>query len=113
MTSKTFTLMATVTASTKRPPAISGSKRGTPVANITSLVCFPLDPVDSEVRARMGTQGPMELLQTFTQGGLDIQEGDLLVVSSTEYIIRSVGNWTWPLDSADYLHLVIEEIKTT
>ena len=110
--SAAFTRFATVTASTKRPPAISGGKRGAPAQNIASLSCFPLDPVDSEISERFGLDSPMELLQTFVQGGLDIKEGDLLVVSSTEYPIRAVGNWTWPPDSEDYLHLIVEELKT-
>jgi hypothetical protein len=101
-----FDHFATVTASTKRPPAIAGGKRGTPAANLTS------DPVDSEIRERFGLNAPMELLQTFVEGGLDIKEGDLLVVSSVEYPIRAVGDWHWPPDDANYLHLILEQLKT-
>jgi hypothetical protein len=107
-----FDHFATVTASTKRPPAIAGGKRGTPAANLTSLKCTPLDPVDSEIRERFGLNAPMELLQTFVEGGLDIKEGDLLVVSSVEYPIRAVGDWHWPPDTANYLHLILEQLKT-
>jgi hypothetical protein len=111
MGSKTFDLMASVTASTKRPPAFSGGKRGAAATNISSMKCTPLDPVDSEIRERLGLMGPMELLQTFCDDGLDIIEGDILVVSGTEYPIRSVADWYWSADAANYLHLVVEELK--
>jgi hypothetical protein len=42
----------TVTASTKRNPAVSGGKIGTAVTQVASLKCTPLDPVDAEARAR-------------------------------------------------------------
>ena len=113
MADLTFALQTTVTASTKRPPAKSGGKRGAPAENVASLSCTPLDPVDSELRARLGLQASMELLQTFVQSGVDIVEGDLLVVGSTEYPVRAVGEWTWPLDSADTLHIIIEDLKTS
>lgn len=112
MTSAGFTRFATVTASTKRPPAVAGGKRGVPVTQIVSLSCLPLDPVDPELRERLGLETAHELLQTFAQGGLDIQEGDVLVVGSTEYPIRAVADWRWPPDGADYLQLVLEDLKT-
>lgn len=111
MSSLGFTRMATVTASTKRPPAISSGIRGAATANLSSLACFPLDPLDPELRARLGIDTPHELLQTFVQGGLDIVEGDLLTVSSVDYPIRAVEEWYWPHDSANYLRLIVEELK--
>ena len=112
MGSAGFTRMATVSASTKRPPAVSGGKRGSPVTQVASLSCLPLDPVDPELRERLGLETAHELLQTFVQGGLDIQEGDVLVVGGTEYPIRAVADWRWPPDEADYLQLILEELKT-
>jgi len=112
MTSLAFARMATVSASTKRPPAVSGGKRGSPATSISSLVCTPLDPVDPELRERLGLETAHEVLQCFVQGGLDIKEGDLLVVGGTEYPVRAVGEWRWPPDAEDYLHLVLEELKT-
>jgi hypothetical protein len=111
MVDRAFTLMATVTASTKRPPTLVNGKRGDPATNLSSLSCFPLDPVDPELRQRMAINTPHELLQTFTQGGLDIQEGDLLVVGTTEYPIRACAEWHWPEDDANYLHLILEDLK--
>jgi hypothetical protein len=72
--SRTFRRMATVTASTKRNPALVSGKRGAPVANLTGVKCTPLDPVDPELavklrsgRSDLGT--PHELLVTFVDGG--------------------------------------------
>ena len=109
--SGSFAKLATVTASTKRPPTISGGKRGSPVTNVSSLSCWPLDPVDPELRQRLGLDTPHELLQTFVDNGVDIVEGDLLVVGSTEYPVRAVGDWYWSPLEANYLHLILEDLK--
>lgn len=72
-----------------------------------------LMPVDPELRERLGLSGAAELLQTFTQGGLDIIEGDYLVIGTTEYPVRSVGDWPWRPDGTDNrLHIVVEQVKT-
>ena len=107
----TFGLLATVTASTKRAPAISGGKRGPAATNLASLSCMPLDPIDPEIRQTLVLNTPNELLQTLVEGGIDIKEGDILVVGSTEYPIRAVAEWYWPGDAANYLHLILEELK--
>jgi len=57
-----------VTASTKRQPAISSGKRGTPVTKLTGVKCTPLDPVDPELRNRLELDTPHELLQTIADG---------------------------------------------
>jgi hypothetical protein len=101
-----------VTASTKRPPVISSGKRGAAATNISSLRCTPLDPVDPEIRQRLILNTPNELLQTYTEGGLDIVEGDILTVSSVDYPIRAVGEWYWPVDGTNTCYLVLEDLKT-
>lgn len=108
MSSASFLQQATVTASTKRA-SVSGGKRGTPTTQISSLLCTPLDPVDQELRERLGLRGAHEVLQTFVDGSLDIAEGDTLVVGASEYPIRAVGNWSWR--GSVYRHLIIEELK--
>lgn len=99
----------TVTASTKRAPAVSASKRGTPAAYLTSVRCTPLDPVDPELRQRLALNTPHELLQTFVEEGNDIVQGDILVVGSNEYPVRSCGEWVWR--GATFLALVVEDLK--
>lgn len=98
----------TVEASTKRAPAISSGKRGTPTTNVSSLSCTPLDPVDAELRQRLALSTPHELLQTFT-GETDIREGDILTVDSTDYPIRACEEWDWR--GATFLRLVVEDLK--
>lgn len=108
--SSAFARLASVTASTKRVPAISGGKRGAAATNIASLKCTPLDPVDADVARRMNLGTAVEVLQTFCEAGLDIKEGDLLVVASIEYPIRSVSDWAFL--SSTYLHLILDQQKT-
>ena len=112
MTSKSFARAANVTASTKRAPAISGGRRGAAAANLTSLSCTPLDPVDPELRARLGLDTPHELLQTFVDTALDIVQGDILTVSSVDYPIRAVGDWAATASMPAYKRLIIEDLKT-
>lgn len=106
----TFSLFATVTASTKRSPAAAGGKRGVPVENIASLSCTPLDPLTPEIAHTIGASLPYEGLQTFTEAGLDILPGDLLVIGSTEYRVSAVGEWYWPIDKLDTNFYILEEI---
>lgn len=66
MSLSSFARFSTVQASTKRPPTISANGlRGTSIVNLANLYCFPLDPVDPEVRRRLALETPHELLQTF------------------------------------------------
>ena len=111
MTSAAFALLATVTASTKRAPALSGGKRGAATTNIASLVCTPLDPIDPELRSRLAINTPHEVLQTFVETALDVIEGDLLVVSSIEYPIRAVADWSAGTYMTAYKQLIIEDLK--
>ena len=60
-----FAHMATVTASTKRNPAISGGKRGAATENLTGLSITPLDPVTQDVIERLALESPVRLLETF------------------------------------------------
>lgn len=99
----------TVTASTKRAPALSSGRRGAPVAHVTSLKCTPLDPVDPEMRQRLALNTPHELLQTFVKDEYDIAEGDVLVVAAIDYPIRSCAEWDWR--GVTYRRLILEDLK--
>ena len=61
--------MLTESASTKRSPSMVAGKRGDPETNLTGLSCMPLDPIDAEVRQRLGLDTPHELLQTVLDSG--------------------------------------------
>ena len=108
----TFRLFATVTASTKRSPTISSGKRGVATTSIASLRCTPLDPLDPEIRQTLTLNTPFEALMCYTEGGLDILEGDILTVSGTDYPIRAVGEWYWPIDGTNTTYLILEDLKT-
>jgi len=104
-----FDEMATVTASTKRSAGIVDGLEAGYVENIASLKCLPLDPISPELSLGIEGLGWRETLQTYTEGGLDIVEGDLLVVGSTEYPVRAVAEWTWR--GSEYSMLYVEEVK--
>lgn len=106
---------ATTAASTKRPPALSGGKVGEPIAQLPSLLIVPLMPVSAETANTTRLDSPRTSFETFAFPGadninLDVQNGDLLVVGSTEYKIVAVGEWERPNDGS-FLHLVVEKLK--
>ena len=72
-----------------------------------------MDPVDSalnaDLRQRLALNTPHELLQSFVEADLDIERGDMLVVGSAEYPIRSCQEWAWR--GTVYRHLVVEDLK--
>lgn len=106
-----FSELASVSASTKRSGGIASGLEASYAESIASLKCLPLDPVSADVIQRIPTLSFMEALQTAVEGGLDIVEGDLLVVNSTEYPIRAVEDWHWPPDDTDCLILYLEDRK--
>jgi len=108
--------MATVTASTKRSPGITDGLEGAYTENIASLKCTPLDSAAADRRGGWGILIPgieglawSEALQTACEGGLDIVEGDLLVVAGTEYPIRAVAEWEWR--GSEFKMLLLQETK--
>lgn len=108
-----LTDLATVTASTKRSPAIVSGKRSTPTTSIASLSITPLDPVSVETMQRMSLGTPVNFYECYAAGGLDIRAGDVLTVSGTDYPIRAVGEWEWPNRGTQehYTHLVVEKVN--
>lgn len=106
-----FARMATVTASTKRSPGVTSGLEGAYVENIASLVCLPLDPVSPDLELGIEGLAWHEILQTAVDGSLDIVEGDILVVSGTEYPIRAVGDWDWRPTAKTFRVLYVEDRK--
>ncbi len=97
MSDPSFAFMATVTASTKRPPKMVSGKRGEPELKIPAFKCLPIDPLTPEVAIRMGLEAPYIGWQTFAEGDtLDIQNGDLLLANGADYKVRAAGPWDWP-----------------
>lgn len=112
----TMTALATISCSTKRGSITSG-KQGAAVANLTGLLCTPLDPVNAEIAERAGLATPIEVYQTFIEGDLDIKNGDLLTVASVDYPIRASWDYTvWnglSTEETIWKWLVLEEIKSS
>jgi hypothetical protein len=106
-----FGRLAVVTASTKRMGAVVDGLTGDLAVHIASLRCLPLDPVTPEVAMMAGLDAFAEVLQTMVEGGLDILEGDVFVVGSTEHKVRAVGQWSWRPTAKDTLLILLEEVK--
>lgn len=105
MSDPAFDAMATELASTKRP-AGDGSGMET---NLTGIYIVPLLPVDAETAETLALSSPREAKQTFVETGVDIQEGDRLVIAGTEYPVRAVGEWDGA--DADYVQVFVEALK--
>ena len=84
MTSAMFTRMATVTASTKRPPSFSGNKAGVPVTNLASIsVTRPVTPSTvRELEQSLNLDTLTTVKVCYAQDNLDIKTGDILVIAS-------------------------------
>lgn len=111
MTSPAFAQMATQTAGTKRPPALSDGKRGAPASTGLSLAITPLDPIDAEVRERFALEGGVVLMHCFHESDtqVDIQEKDILTIGSDEYPIKAVGEYEY--DDYYFYEIIVEDIK--
>lgn len=107
-----FARLANVTASTKRNP-LTGGKRSGFITNLSSLKITPLAPLDvsraSDLRQMLKLQTAYRIFETYAQGNPDVQDGDLLVVGSTEYPIRAVLPWAFRDDVR--LNIIVEEVK--
>ena len=104
-----FARLLTVTASTKRPPAVSNGKRGELAAYLSTLKCSPLDPVSAEISQRVALNTPHEVLQAFIGAG-DVREGDVLTVGGKDYPIRAVEDWA-NFRGVTFRVMVLEDIK--
>lgn len=108
---------ATITASTKRAPAASGGKVGSPAVNLTGLRIVPVLPAAKELAEQGELRNPREGKMTFifptSTGALpDVVEGDVLVVGSTEYLVHLVNEWPRPEDGS-YLEVLMTQRKVS
>lgn len=103
-----------LTVDIKRPPSISGGRRGKPTVHLEDVKCTPIDPVTEELVLREALDTPYELVQTYIKGDYDIKPGDILVTAAgTEYPIRRVGDWDWDGDEDEaFKRLVMEDLKS-
>lgn len=106
---------ATVTASTKRPPTASGGKVGVPAMNLKSVAVVPLLPVGQDLIQEASLKNPREAKVTYAFADSDnvlpdIMEGDLLVVSGTEYLVNYVKEYPRP-EGGSFLEILLLQRK--
>jgi len=104
MNDLSFAYLATVAANTKRAGLTAGY-----AAYLYDLKCLPLAPVDAETRKRLDLNTPHMVFETFIQGDPDIKKGDLLVIDSVDYPVRSAAPWQIYGDTR--VHLVVEDLR--
>ena len=96
--SAAFDRMATVTASSLRPPALSGGQRGEPTPHLAAIACLPIDPVSAGTAQRFGLDAPYTQYETRVDasadhaGGdtLDLRRGDVLVAGGVRYVVSGI-----------------------
>ena len=104
MTSNTFSRVATITASTKRPPTISSGKAGVHATQIASLKCTrPVTPSNArELEQTFQLSTLVTVKVVYVQDDLDIKTGDTLVISTGpftgEFPIRHVASYPFGTD---------------
>lgn len=59
-----FRVLTHITADTLRSPGIVDGKRGEPEYHLVGLRCTPLDPVDPDIKRRLGLDTPHTILET-------------------------------------------------
>jgi hypothetical protein len=100
---------ATVAATAKKSPAISGGKRGDPTSTGESFYCTPLDSVDPAVAETANVKKPYTVLETFVEGNYDLEAGYILVIGDDEYKIHSIESLDWK--ETAYMRLIVYNIK--
>jgi hypothetical protein len=109
MPGRSFERFLTVTASTKRPPALVAGKRGAPVTNLATLLIGEFQPTSPEIVATMVFDGAHDILTTYCDGAADVLEGDLLTVAGKDYPVRVVAHLKYR--RLNMLELRVEETK--
>jgi len=108
-----FTKLATVTASTKRIPAIASGKIGSRATNIASLKCTPIDPLSSGSQPSYDDvdilDAHVQLFVTYCESTADIQQGDEFIVGSVSYTVKSAENWTFA--GSTYLQVILTKYR--
>lgn len=114
---QTFKHFFTGTAAIRRSSTIvTGGKRGTSGASDVTILTTPLTTVtNDEVRRQVAVpilNTPMEIRQAFagSSGHVDVRKGDIYVLGSRLFPIRSVERWPLQDPNEELLRLIIEVV---
>lgn len=98
--------MTLKTASTKRATLTGGY-----APYLSALKCTPPAPVDAETRQRLMLETPHTIWEIYLQDNPDIQAGDKLTISPSEYYVKAVEPYYW-LPSGDMrVRVILEDVK--
>jgi len=107
---RSFESIATISASTKRA-TMSGGKISSTSTIESSLLIVPLMPLDPETQRAQMIENPIGIWITFFEGSYDVKNGDILVIGSDEYNVRSVAPWEF--DEETTYQLIIEKSRVS
>lgn len=107
-----FSKMATSLMTTKGEPTLASGKFGDPEDKISDPVAvLPVMPITPEIAASLELEEPFEVMETFAEGDIDIQEGDIATIDSLEYEVVAVGDWPWPQTPEDFKRIMLRQVK--
>jgi len=99
MTSSPISFLTTVDASVKRYIVSNGVGAGSTTVVIPSLKVTQPTSIDYNTAQRVGTthrpvlESPFKFRMTLFSGDNDVQQGDIMTISSVNYPVRHVEKW--------------------
>jgi len=92
---------------------VSGGKHGPPEAHLTTGVpCLPVMPVVEQVAAALQINTPFEVMETYVDDDIDVEEGDYATIDGLEYEVFAVGDWPWvSQQTIAFKHLILRQVK--
>lgn len=114
--SLSFRRTLTVTASTSRTVLSGTGQSSGPTVILSNIAVSEPTPVTADIRGRLVLDTPHEVLMTFCDDALDVQNGDTLTLSDSvnvvnkDYQVRAVERWPWT-NGTTFKALIIEDLK--
>lgn len=102
--------LATVTGTVKRnPDAVSGVV-GPAAATGTTVPILPLMPTSPELAEQYDLKSPRQSFVTYCSDAPDLEIGDTLTVSGSDYTVKGIGPWA---GSVSHYEIVLELVSGT
>jgi hypothetical protein len=97
-------------ATTKRSPAATAGKIGTPVIHLASLaLAYAPIPASPEVIDKYQLKSPRKAFITGVFGNADVLEGDILTANSIDYHVRAVGSFAG--SPVEFTEIIMEQVQ--
>ena len=105
--------MYTEKGATKRQAIVNGQP-GARQPHLVDLACTPLLPdANGELQKRFKLDTPVELLQTYILGVVDVRQGDHWIQGGATYNVKAVQTWPAILSLVGATQLIVERVWAT